>query len=45
MSVAGYIIATVLFLLAALGATLGGVGTIELVAFGLAAFSLAHVLP
>lgn len=45
MNVAAYIVAVVLFLLAALVAPIGGQSAIDLIAFGLAAFALAHVLP
>lgn len=45
MNVAAYIAAIVLFLLAGLGVTIDAVSELELVAFGLAAFALGHVLP
>lgn len=45
VNLVSYIVAVVVFLLAALGLHVGGVTTLELVAFGLAAFALAHILP
>lgn len=45
MSVAAYVIAAVVFAIAALGVTLGALGAVELVALGLFVFTLAHVLP
>lgn len=45
MNVVAYIVAVVIFLLAAFGVHFGGVTPLELVAFGLAAFALAHILP
>lgn len=45
MNLVAYIVAVVVFLLAGLGVDIGGVTTLELVAFGLAAFALGHVLP
>lgn len=45
MSLVAYIVAVVVFLLAALGVTVGDVTTLEEVAFGLAVFALAHILP
>lgn len=45
MNIVAYIVAVVVFLLAALGVDFGSVTTLELVAFGLAAFALAHILP
>ena len=40
-----YVLAVVLFLLAALGAALGSFGELDLIALGLASFTLAHVVP
>lgn len=45
MSLVAYIVAIVIFVLAAIGVTIGDVTTLELVAAGLAAFALAQVLP
>lgn len=45
MNLVAYIVAAVVFLLAGLGVDFGGVSPLELVAFGLAAFALAHILP
>ena len=45
MSIAAYIAAVVVFVLAGLGVHVGELGELDLVAFGLAAFALAHVLP
>lgn len=45
MNVAAYIVAIVLFVLAAFGVHVGEVGELDLVAAGLAAFALGHVLP
>lgn len=40
-----YIVAVVLFVLAAFGVTLGSLGELDIVALGLAVFSAAHVVP
>lgn len=45
MNVAAYAAAIVLFVLAGLGAHLGSLGELDLVAFGSAAFALGHVTP
>lgn len=45
MSIAAYIVAIVVFVLAGLGVSIDAVSELELVAFGLAAFALGHVLP
>lgn len=45
MNVLAYVGAAILFLLAGLGVHVAGVSELDLVAFGLAAFALAHVLP
>lgn len=45
MSVAAYVVAVVVFVLAGLGVSVESVGSLDLIAFGLAAFALAHVLP
>lgn len=45
VNVLASVVAAVLFLLAGLGVDLGGVSELDLVAFGLAAFALGHVLP
>lgn len=45
MNVAAYIVAVVVFLLAALGVHVGNVTTLDLACFGSAAFALAHILP
>lgn len=45
MNLVAYIVAIVLFLLAALGVTVGSAGELDLVAYGLAAFALGHVIP
>lgn len=45
MSVFAYVLAVVLFVLAALGATFVGLDRHDLVALGLGAFAIGHVLP
>ncbi len=45
MGLAAYIVAIVLFVLAALGVTVGDAGELDLIGWGLAAFALAHILP
>lgn len=40
-----YLIAVVLFLLAALGAVFGSLTELDLIALGLASFALAHIVP
>lgn len=45
VSLAAYIVAIVLFVLAALGVDIGDAGELRLVAWGLAAFALGHILP
>lgn len=45
MNIAAYVVAVVLFALAAFGVQVDTVGYPELVAAGLAAFTLGHVLP
>lgn len=45
MSLIAYIVAIVLFVLAAVGVTFGEIGALDLVALGLAAFALGHLLP
>lgn len=45
MNVAAYVVAVVLFCLAGLGVTVGSLGELDLVAFGLGAFALGHVVP
>lgn len=45
MNVAAYVAAVVIFVLAGLGVDAGSVGELDLVAFGLGAFALGHVLP
>lgn len=43
MNIVAYIVAVVVFLLAALGVTVGS--ELDLLGFGLAAFALGHILP
>lgn len=45
MNLVAYIVAVVMFLLAAFGVTVGSAGEIDLIAVGLAAVVLAHILP
>lgn len=45
MNIAAYIAAVVLFLLAALGVTFGELSGQDVIALGLAAFALGHLLP
>lgn len=45
MSVAAYVVAVLLFCLAGLGVGFDRFAPLDLVAFGLAAFALAHILP
>jgi len=45
VNVAAYVVAVVLFVLAGLGVHVDQVGELDLVAFGLAAFALGHILP
>lgn len=45
VNLVAYIVAVVVFLLAGFGVSFGGVSPLELVAFGLAAFAVAHILP
>jgi hypothetical protein len=45
VSVVAYVVAIVLFVLAGLGVDVGSLSELDLVAFGLAAFALAHVAP
>lgn len=45
MNLVAYIVAVVIFLLVGLGVTVGDVTALEELAFGLAAFALAHILP
>jgi hypothetical protein len=45
VSVLAYIVAIVLFVLAGLGVHVGSLGELDLVAFGLAAFALGHIVP
>jgi hypothetical protein len=45
VNVVAYIVAVVVFVLAAIGVHVGSVGELDLVAAGLAAFALGHVLP
>lgn len=45
VSLVAYIVAIVLFLLAAFGVTFGDTSELDMVAFGLAAFALGHILP
>lgn len=40
-----YVVAVVIFVLAGLGVHVGSLGELDLVAFGLVAFVLGHVLP
>lgn len=43
LSVLLYIAAIILFILAALGVTIGGAGELDLIAFGLALFAAGHI--
>lgn len=45
MNVALYIFAAVLFVLAAFGVHVSDFGALDLIALGLAAFAVAHVVP
>lgn len=45
VNLVAYIVAIILFILAGLGVTLGELGALDLIAFGLAAFALGHILP
>lgn len=45
MNVVAYIAAVLLFVLAGLGVTVADLGSLDLIAFGLAAFALGHLLP
>jgi hypothetical protein len=45
VKVAVYVAAVVVFVLAGLGVHVGDLGELDLVAFGLAAFALGHVVP
>ncbi len=45
MNVVAYIVAAVLFLLAALGFAIGSWAELDLIAAGLAVFAVAHILP
>lgn len=45
MSLAAYVVAIVVFVLAAFGVHVSDLGELDLVAIGLAAFALGHVLP
>lgn len=45
VSIVVYIVAIVLFVLAGLGVNVGDLGEFDLIAFGLAAFALGHVVP
>jgi hypothetical protein len=45
VSVVLYVVAVVLFVLVGLGVELGAFGRVDLLAFGLAAFAAAHVVP
>lgn len=45
MSIVLYVAAAVVFFLAAFGANLAGASALELVAFGLGLFALAHAVP
>ena len=45
MAVLCYIAAVIVFVLAALGVTIGSAGELDLVAWGLALFALGHLLP
>lgn len=45
VSIVVYIVAIVLFVLAGLGVNVGDLGELDLIAFGLAAFALGHVVP
>lgn len=45
VSIVAYIVAIVLFVLAGLGVNVGDLGELDLIAFGLAAFALGHVVP
>lgn len=40
-----YVLAVVLFILAALGAVFGSLSELDLIALGLGSFALAHVVP
>lgn len=44
MSILFYLLAVVLFVLAAFGVDLGGEGAADLIAWGLASFAFAHVV-
>lgn len=44
MGVIAYVAAIVAFVLAALGVTLGSIGTIDMIAVGLALFTLGHLV-
>lgn len=45
VSVAAYVVAVVFFVLAGLGVDVASLSTLDLVAFGLAAFALGHAVP
>lgn len=45
MALVCYIVAVIVFVLAAFGVTIGDAGELDLIAFGLALFALGHVLP
>lgn len=45
VSVVFYIVAVVVFVLAGFGVHVGSLTELDLVAFGLASFALAHVVP
>ena len=45
MSIVAYIVATVIFLLAAFGVNIGDTTELDLIAWGLAFFAVAHILP
>lgn len=40
-----YVLAVVIFVLAGFGANVGDLGEVDLIAFGLASFAFAHVVP
>jgi hypothetical protein len=45
VSLVAYIVAVVVFVLAALGVTIGSATELDLIAWGLGAFALGHILP
>ena len=45
VNVVAYVVAVIVFVLAGLGVHVSDLGELDLVAFGLAAFALGHILP